>query len=265
MPQASFDLDQAYATLGLAPGAGLEQVKAAYRRLARDLHPDLNPQAPAGEMARVNAAHGLLLRHLKPGPEVSPYRFANWAPRTGQREYRFDEFNPGPSQPFGPRPSAPRRPSVAENQASAGSQSGPDRQTTAEPPLGPLAAHGPTPAGTAWGPEPTQRPAASGRLTGLERQGPAMVYRVEVSGRPAVVTLPLRQARTCGQCQGGGRRPDGRGPCPACAGRGEIVASRLLRVELPRDWRPGDRLSLAGESPEQSIELELSRPGQREG
>lgn len=265
MPPASFDLDQAYAALGLAPGAGLDQVKAAYRRLARDLHPDLNPQAPAGAMARVNAAHGLLLRHLKPGPEVSPYRFANWAPRTGQREYRFDEFDPGPTRPFSPRTSDPDRQSGADRQVGLDRQAGFQPGVGPQPPLGPLAGDGPAPAGPGWGPQPDRRPAAGGRLTGLERQGEATVYRVEVSGRPAVVTLPLRQARTCGQCQGGGQRRDGRGPCPACGGRGEIVSARLLRVELPQDWRPGDRLTLAGETPEQSIQLELGRPGQREG
>ncbi|MCA1906531.1 MAG: DnaJ domain-containing protein, partial [Desulfarculus sp.] len=162
MPHATFALDQAYAALGLAPGAGLEQVKAAYRRLARELHPDLNPQAPAGAMARINAAHGLLLRHLKPGPEVSPYRFADWAPRTGQRDYRFDQFGPGSARPFGPQASAAGRQSGAgrqpgaDRQSGAGRQSGTDRQSGAdrqvvvEPPLGPLAAAGRSGSGPDW-------------------------------------------------------------------------------------------------------------------
>lgn len=39
----------AWATLGLAPGAPAAEVKRAYRRLARTVHPDLHPDATAAE------------------------------------------------------------------------------------------------------------------------------------------------------------------------------------------------------------------------
>lgn len=58
-------LAQAYTELGLAKGAGLEQVKAAYRRLARTLHPDLNPGQSGQRMSQVNQAYQMLLRHLE--------------------------------------------------------------------------------------------------------------------------------------------------------------------------------------------------------
>src|SRR3712207_7974546 len=38
-----------YAVLGLARGAGDTEIKKAYRRLARDLHPDVNPDPGAKE------------------------------------------------------------------------------------------------------------------------------------------------------------------------------------------------------------------------
>lgn len=44
---------RAYATLGLLPGADRVAVQQAFRRLARDLHPDRFPHAEPGERARL--------------------------------------------------------------------------------------------------------------------------------------------------------------------------------------------------------------------
>src|SRR5947209_13766919 len=50
-----------YRTLQVEPSADLEQIHAAYRRLARLYHPDLNPTPQASErMAAINAAYRLL-------------------------------------------------------------------------------------------------------------------------------------------------------------------------------------------------------------
>jgi curved DNA-binding protein CbpA len=45
----------AWQALGLAPGAEESEIKRAYRRLARAVHPDLHPDATDGER-RVLAA-----------------------------------------------------------------------------------------------------------------------------------------------------------------------------------------------------------------
>ena len=50
-----------YRILQVSPNADLEAIHAAYRRLARRYHPDLNPQPEAAERMRaINAAYGVL-------------------------------------------------------------------------------------------------------------------------------------------------------------------------------------------------------------
>lgn len=55
-------LAAAYATLGLQPGASLEEVKRAWRKAARASHPDLHPDDPDAErrFLAAEAAHALL-------------------------------------------------------------------------------------------------------------------------------------------------------------------------------------------------------------
>ena len=54
-----------YQLLGVGPAATPEEIQAAYRRLAKAYHPDLNAgsEAAAVRMARVNVAKSVLLDH----------------------------------------------------------------------------------------------------------------------------------------------------------------------------------------------------------
>ena len=60
-----------YRVLGLEPGASDDEVKAAYRRLAKKYHPDVNGGSPEAEakMKEINAAYSQIMnRHTTPTP-----------------------------------------------------------------------------------------------------------------------------------------------------------------------------------------------------
>ncbi|QSB15350.1 DnaJ domain-containing protein [Natronosporangium hydrolyticum] len=59
--------------LGVAPDASAEQIRAAYRRLARQHHPDLNPDAAAAEFRAVDEAYrSLTSGGAPPGGAAAP-------------------------------------------------------------------------------------------------------------------------------------------------------------------------------------------------
>ena len=72
MPEERRDL---YEVLGLQRGASEDEIKKAYRKLAKKYHPDLNPGDKTAEekMKEVNAAYEILSDPEKKGP-VRPIR-----------------------------------------------------------------------------------------------------------------------------------------------------------------------------------------------
>ena len=68
---------EALKTLGLPRRARGEEVRAAYLKLARDLHPDLHPDDPnrAAHFQQVAAAYELLRRHHRqPTERIDPLK-----------------------------------------------------------------------------------------------------------------------------------------------------------------------------------------------
>lgn len=49
-----------YRELGVSPDASEEEIKSAYRALAKKYHPDANPEGTAEKMNRINAAYAMI-------------------------------------------------------------------------------------------------------------------------------------------------------------------------------------------------------------
>ena len=91
-----------YQVLGVGPGADNEEIQAAYRRLAKEYHPDLHADSlsAAARMARVNVAKSVLL---------DPDTRANYDQlRTGRRPVGARQRRPDAEQqqPVGPATTA---------------------------------------------------------------------------------------------------------------------------------------------------------------
>jgi len=59
-----------YAVLGLSPGASLDEAARAYRRLAKEWHPDRAGDAGMARMIGLNVAYELLRAEQRPGSRV---------------------------------------------------------------------------------------------------------------------------------------------------------------------------------------------------
>ena len=73
-------MNNPYETLGVQPGASDEEIKKAYRTLAKKYHPDLHPndEAASAKMNEINAAYDLLSK---------PHSSDSWQQRTAGQAY----------------------------------------------------------------------------------------------------------------------------------------------------------------------------------
>src|SRR4029079_12138066 len=94
-----------YATLGVARGASEKDIKSAYRKLAKELHPDRNKDNPkaAERFSEVTGAYDLLSDKDKrarfdrgeidsDGNPTSPFGAGGFGGGGGQRGFRHDGF-----------------------------------------------------------------------------------------------------------------------------------------------------------------------------
>jgi molecular chaperone DnaJ len=230
-----------YKTLGVDKKATPEEIKKAYRKLARKYHPDRNPDDKQAEarFKEVSQAHDVLGdpdKRKQYDSGTGP--FATGAGPGGGfggfGNFDFDASSMGDilSNLFGgggraqrqrPRPERggdlEAQVSISFDQAIAGAQ---------VPLQVPMQATCPTCNGTGAKPgtTPTVCPRCEGR--GIETQG---------QGRFSI-------SQPCSRCGGSGTVIDD--PCPTCHGSGAVRTVKRLRVNIPAGVRDGSRIRLAG-------------------
>lgn len=224
-----------YALLGVPRDAAPEEIKKAYRRLARELHPDVNPDPEHQERFKlVTAAYEVLSDPEKRQMHDlggDPLRASGGAPQGGTFDFGdiMDAFFGGGGQ-RGPRTRSRRgqdaliRISVELSDAVFGTT----RDITVDTATVCGSCSG---AGTSPGTEPEVCVMCKGR---------GEIQSVQRSFLGQVMT-----SRPCPQCQGfGSTIPH---PCPECSGDGRVRTRRTLTVRIPAGVDTGTRIQLTGE------------------
>jgi molecular chaperone DnaJ len=225
-----------YELLGVRRDASTEEIKRAFRQLARELHPDANPGDAAAEarFKEVALAYETLSdperrqRYDMFGPEGAaagmPGGFTGFGGGLGDLFEAF--FNTGGGgRPGGPvhGPDLEAVIDLSFEEAVFGTQAPVTVQTAV--PCDECEATGAAP-----GTSPTTCP---------ECGGSGQVRRVRQSLLGQMVT-----AAPCPRCGGLGTAIDS--PCPACRGEGRQVGERTYTVDVPAGIDQGSTLRLSG-------------------
>jgi len=208
-----------YEVLGVARNASQDDIKKAYRRLARQYHPDLHAGGRKTEMEKkfkeLNAAHEVLGdpetrkkydRYGHRWQEAEAYekarRDAEAAAGGRARDARFER---GAEFDFG---------DVFEQFFSGRAQAG----------------------------------AGGGAFRGFAVQGEDLETDVHLTLREVLTgvtrRIELTQPVPCKECNGSGRQR-GR-PCPACQGTGRQMERHTIEVRIPAGVQDGSRVRVAG-------------------
>lgn len=197
-----------YAILGVGRGASEKEIRQAYRKLARQYHPDVNPSDKSAEakFKEINQAYEVLS-----DPE---------------KRQKYDRY--GDQWQFAEQFTQARRPKTQFWEFSQAG--GPDLHF--EEDLGSLF-------GDLFG---------ISRRQARPRGGRDIEHPVEVTLEEAYSgtgrTIALQTAQPCANCQGIGLVQNV--PCPVCRGSGLAPALKRLEVKIPAGVKSGSRVRVAG-------------------
>ena len=225
-----------YATLQLSPGASLAQIKAAYRRLARETHPDQNPSAGEAFKAVNQAYHLLKTAELKAAYDAAQVPKAPPPSAAAPKQAATAKTQPPPP----PSPKASTPPPVAAPPPQAPPK--PNGSSWWQTLTGQGNAQGQTPPPSTAKPKPKAEPAAALPLVQV-----SLPLALTPQQAQQGVTLPLSLSYTlpCTHCMGTGRI---RGQwCAHCNGQGHATVHDELLVSVPAGVQNNQRLKLMGD------------------
>lgn len=231
-----------YKALGVSDGATPEEIKKAYRRLAKQYHPDANPDNPqaAEKFKLVSEAHSVLSdpEKRKKYDQMRKYgafdarRAPAGAGRAEAEDFDFGDFgNLGLGDIF----------TSIFGRGRKEARRGESVEVAVEIPFRTAVLGGKA---TITLPVTDHCPACGGNGAA---PGATLAACLECHGRG---TVSFGQGgfavnRPCPQCRGRGKVPSA--PCPSCGGAGEVRTERTLTVTVPPGSDTGSRIRLKGQ------------------
>jgi molecular chaperone DnaJ len=247
-----------YAVLGVKKTASQEDIKRAYRKLARELHPDHNPGNPDAEerFKSVSEAYDVLSDERK-RHEYDEMRslFGAGAFRRSAREqyspFDLNDFMGGQGSPppagdqrFGGAGFTDLFGTIFGGGNRTGGRRGPQRGRDVEAEVTldfADAVHGATLPITLRAPGVCDTCHGSGARPGTQpRQCPVCHGSGLVTSNQGAFSF----TEPCRECQGVGTVVDEK--CPECRGTGGVTKTRTLNVRIPAGVSDGQRIRLAG-------------------
>ncbi|HEY48669.1 MAG TPA: J domain-containing protein [Dehalococcoidia bacterium] len=200
-----------YKILGVNRNATAKEIKQAYRKLARQHHPDVNPGDKSAEVKfkEINEAHEVLSdpeKRKKYDKYGENWQYADQFEQARQRQPRWDFSTGGTRTTF-----------------DFGDIGGGGFDSILDSILGGVGGMG-------------------GRQVRRPRRGQDLEYPVEVTLEEAyhgaTRLLETQVEEPCSSCRGEG--------CPSCNGLGRIIRPKRLEVKIPPGVRDGSRVRIAG-------------------
>jgi molecular chaperone DnaJ len=232
-----------YETLGVAKNASDEEIKKAYRKLAREYHPDRNPGDNGAEdrFKEVQAAYDLLKdpekrRNYDTFGTAEPGGFTGGFPGGGPRGARFEEFDLGDLGDLfggmfggGARRAGARQPIRGDDLEARVRISFEDSLQGVQVRV----------------PVETETVCSTCHGTGAE-PGTAPIVCPQCGGRGVVSDSQglFAFSQPCPRCQGNGTVVET--PCNTCRGTGRQRTTKRYAVTIPAGAKTGTRVRLKG-------------------